>query len=46
MAVTQFENDNNIVIPDEYKQFVMEFGGGYFGYANIYSLDGDISFLY
>lgn len=45
MAISQFENDNGIVIPDEYKQFVLEFGGGYFGYANIYSLDKDSSFF-
>ena len=43
--IFRFENDNSIVLPDEYKKFVIEFGGGYFGYSNIYSLDKDSSFV-
>lgn len=45
MDIFRFENDNSIVLPDEYKKFVIEFGGGYFGYSNIYSLDKDSSFF-
>ena len=43
MDIFRFENDNSIVLPDEYKKFVIAFGGGYFGYSNIYSLDKDSS---
>ena len=42
--ISQFESDNNIVLPEEYKQFLIEYGVGYFGFANIYSLDKDSSF--
>lgn len=39
-----FEAANGVVFPNEYKQFILEFGGGYFGFVNIYSLDVDSSF--
>lgn len=39
-----FESANSMILPIEYKQFVLEFGGGYFGFVNMYSLDLDSSF--
>lgn len=43
--IEDFENMLRIEIPKKYKQFLMNFGGGYFGYANIYSLDKESSFF-
>lgn len=37
------EAANGVVLPNEYKLFVLEFGGGYFGFVKIYSLDADSS---
>lgn len=34
-----------IVLPEKYIQFLLNFGGGYFGYANIYSLDKNSDFF-
>ena len=42
--ISQYEEANGIIFPDEYKRFVEEFGGGYFGFTTIYSLDKDSSF--
>lgn len=39
-----FEEKYGIVLPDKYKRFIMEYGGGYFGFANIYSLDESSDF--
>lgn len=33
-----------IALPEKYKAFVAEYGGGYFGFANIYSLDEQSDF--
>lgn len=33
-----------IILPEKYKAFVAEYGGGYFGFANIYSLDKQSDF--
>ena len=37
--IEDFEKIYRMVLPEKYKLFIIEFGGGYFGYANIYSLD-------
>ena len=37
--IENFEKRYSIVLPEKYRLFISEFGGGYFGYANIYSLD-------
>ena len=42
--VEQFEKTVHITLPEKYKEFIMRYGGGYFGYANIYSLDVDSDF--
>ncbi len=36
--ISQYEETNGIILPDEYKRFVTEFGGGYFGFTTIYLL--------
>lgn len=42
--ISEFERENHINIPKEYKKIIMKFGGGYFGLTSIYSLDKDSSF--
>uniref|UniRef100_UPI00405700C9 SMI1/KNR4 family protein n=1 Tax=Agathobacter sp. TaxID=2021311 RepID=UPI00405700C9 len=42
--IEQFEKTVHITLPEKYKEFIMNYGGGYFGYANIYSLDIDSNF--
>ena len=37
--IEHFEKIYSIALPEKYKLFISEFGGGYFGYANVYSLD-------
>lgn len=37
--IGELERILQIILPEKYKRFIMDFGGGYFGYANIYSLD-------
>lgn len=37
-------NAEEIELPNQYKEFLMKYGGGYFGYTNIYSLDEDSDF--
>ena len=33
------QKQHQVILPEKYIQFISNFGGGYFGYANIYSLD-------
>ena len=40
-----FQRQYQIVLPEKYIQFLLHFGGGYFGYANIYSLDKNSCFF-
>ena len=42
--IVSFENTAHITLSDKYKEFIMYYGGGYFGYANIYSLDENSNF--
>ena len=42
--IEQFEKTVQITLPEKYKEFIMNYGGGYFGYANIYSLNIDSDF--
>lgn len=42
--IEQLEKTVYIALPEKYKKFIMNYGGGYFGYANIYSLDIDSNF--
>lgn len=42
--IGRFENTVHIILPDKYKEFIASYGGGYFGYVNIYSLDEDSDF--
>lgn len=42
--IGRFENTVHIILPDKYKEVVASYGGGYFGYANIYSLDENSDF--
>lgn len=37
--IEKFEEKIHIELPEKYKQFLSEYGGGYFWYANVYSLD-------
>ena len=43
--VIAFQKQYQITLPEKYIQFLLNFGGGYFGYANIYSLDKNSSFF-
>lgn len=43
--VITFQKQYQIVLPEKYIQFLLNFGGGYFGYANIYSLDKNSDFF-
>lgn len=42
--IEEFEKITKITLPEKYKEFIMHYGGGYFGYANIYSLDENSDF--
>lgn len=42
--IEQFEDKNKIEFPDKYKELLKKYGGGYFGYANVYSLDVESDF--
>lgn len=42
--IDDFQKKNNITLPETYCSFLAEYGGGYFGYANIYSLDSNSDF--
>ena len=43
--VIAFQKQYQITLPEKYIQFILNFGGGYFGYANIYSLDRNSDFF-
>ena len=43
--VSAFQEQYQIILPDKYIQVLLNFGGGYFGYANIYSFDKDSYFF-
>jgi len=43
--VIAFQEQYQFILPDKYIQILLNFGGGYFGYANIYSLDKDSYFF-
>jgi hypothetical protein len=43
--IINFQKQHKIILPEKYIQFLLSFGGGYFGYANIYSLDKNSSFF-
>ena len=43
--VIAFQEQHQIVLPEKYIQFILNFGGGYFGCANIYSLDKNSDFF-
>lgn len=43
--VITFQEQYQIILPEKYIQFLLNFGGGYFGYAIIYSLDKNSNFF-
>lgn len=43
--VYAIEREIQIRLPEKYKAFIRQYGGGYFGFANIYSLDKESSFF-
>lgn len=43
--IIDFQKQYRIILPEKYIQFLLSFGGGYFGYANIYSLDKNSYFF-
>lgn len=43
-GIEGFEHRLQVKLPEKYKQFLLKYGGGYFGYANVYSLDEDSGF--
>lgn len=43
--VTAFQEQYQIIFPEKYIQALLNFGGGYFGYGNLYSLDKDSYFF-
>lgn len=43
--IIHFQKQRQIILPEKYIQFLLSFGGGYFGYANIYSLDENSYFF-
>lgn len=42
--INKIMSENNIYLPEKYVRFLSDFGGGYFGFVNIYSLDSDSRF--
>ena len=42
--ISEFEQLYHIQLPKKYTQFLLTYGGGYFGYANIYSFDKNSNF--
>lgn len=42
--VLAFQERYQVQLPERYIQFLLHYGGGYFGYANIYSLDSESCF--
>ena len=43
--VIAFQEQYQLILPEKYIQVLLQLGGGYFGYANIYSLDKDLSLI-
>lgn len=43
--IIAFQEEYQITLPEKYIQVLLNFGGGYFGYANIYSLDKNSYFF-
>ncbi|MBO0953100.1 SMI1/KNR4 family protein [Fibrella forsythiae] len=39
LQIEEIEKEYNVVFPTNYKEFCKKFGGGYFGYTMVYSLD-------
>lgn len=42
--ISKFEEQNHIQLTEKYKQFLLKYGGGFFGYTNLYSLDKNSDF--
>lgn len=42
--IVSCENAFCIKLPQKYKEFLLNYGGGFFGYTNIYSLDKESEF--
>lgn len=40
VAVSNAEKRLGVELPVDYKNFIFEYGGGYFAFSNVYSLDG------
>ncbi len=38
-SIKNAENQLSVILPDTYKQFVKYYGGGYFAFTNIFSVD-------
>ena len=43
--IIAFQKQHKIIFPEKFIWFISNFGGGYFGYANIYSLDRNSCFF-
>ncbi len=43
--IEDIETYYNIILPDSYKDFVSQYGGGYFGFIAVYSCDCDGMFF-
>jgi SMI1 / KNR4 family. len=43
--IIHLQKQYQITLPEKYIQFLLRFGGGYFGYTNIYSLDENSYFF-
>lgn len=43
--ISDFQKQYQIQLPKKYIQFLLNYGGGYFGYANIYSFDQNSDFF-
>ena len=47
ISMTEIENIEkkmDVKLPVDYRKFISEFGGGFFGFATVYSLDEDSSY--
>lgn len=42
--IIEYEKQNNVQLTEKYKQFLLKYGGGFFGFQNIYSLDKQSDF--
>lgn len=43
-SLEKFQKENSIKFPRKYCDFLMGFGGGYFGFTNMYSIDKQSDF--